>query len=266
MPEQSRTLRGADRRRSASARGLRRVNREPAEPTLITVISIISAIVRPLTFRDWRGQEHIPRTGGVLLVANHISNVDPIAVGQYVAFAGRWPRFLAKASLFRLPVLGRVVRACGQIPVERGTGTAGQALRVAVEAIADGKAVFLYPEGTITLDPDLWPMRAKSGAARIALETGRSVIPIGQWGAQDIMYGKQIHVPRLLPRKTFQVMAGPPVRLDDLRDRPTTPTLIAEASDRIMDAITVLVSELRGETPPEHRLDPRVAENRGKPT
>lgn len=247
--------------RSSSARGLRSANTEPAERTLIRVITIVNALVRPITKRDWQGQDRIPRTGGVLLVANHISNVDPIAVGQYVAFAGRWPRFLAKASLFRLPVIGRIVSRCGQIPVERGTSSARNALQAAVEAVEVGKAVVLYPEGTITLDPQLWPMTGKSGAARIALETGCPVIPIGQWGAQDIMWGKKIHLPHLLPRKTLRLIAGEPIPLDDLRTQPVTPALLAEATDRIIDAITVLVSELRQEPPPAVRFDPQASKD-----
>jgi 1-acyl-sn-glycerol-3-phosphate acyltransferase len=245
------------RRRSSSARGLRKANTEPAEKALISVISIINAVARPLTFRDWRGQENIPRSGGILLVANHISNADPIAVGQYVAFAGRWPRFLGKASLFRVPVIGRIITACGQIPVERGTNSAVQALQAAVTAIEAGKAVVIYPEGTVTFDEQLWPMVAKSGAARIALQTACPVIPIGQWGAQDIMWGKKLHFPHLLPRKTLRLVAGPPVPLDDLREGPITPQVVATATDRIMDAITELVVELRQEPAPPQRHDPR---------
>ncbi|HEY5845527.1 MAG TPA: lysophospholipid acyltransferase family protein [Microlunatus sp.] len=257
MTDQSGMPPGGRRRSSSSARGLRKANTEPAEKALIAVISIINAIARPLTLRDWRGQENIPRTGGILLVANHISNVDPIAVGQYVAFAGRWPRFLGKASLFQVPVIGRIITACGQIPVERGTHSAVHALQAAITAIEAGKTVVIYPEGTVTFDEQLWPMVAKSGAARIALQTACPVIPIGQWGAQDIMWGKKVHLPHLLPRKTLRLVAGEPVRLDDLREAPITPKAVATATDRIMDAITELVVELRQEPAPPDRYDPR---------
>lgn len=256
MPESSGTARGP-RRTSSSATGLRTANTEPAEKTLKVVVGLLNAIARPLTRRDWRGQQNVPRTGGVVFVVNHISNVDPIAVGQYLAFAGRWPRFLAKASLFEIPVIGRIIRACGQIPVQRGSSSALLALQAAVDAVESGRAIVLYPEGTITLDAQLWPMKGKSGAARIALQTGCPVVPIGQWGAQDIMWGKKIHVPKLLPRKTLRVAAGLPVPMDDLRGQPVTPAVLAEASDRIMDAITALVADLRGEPPPASRVDPR---------
>ena len=238
-------------------RALRRVNTEPGEPALTFLIRVLDLLLGPITHRDWRGQHNLPKTGGVIIVANHISNVDPLVLAQYLAYSGRWPHYLAKASLFSIPVVGRVLRAMGQIPVQRDSGGARQAVRYADEAIGQGKAVVIYPEGTITADPDLWPMQGRSGAVRIALKTGCPVIPVGQWGAQDIMWGKKIHLPHLLPRKTLRLVAGPPVPLDDLRDQPLTSQVLAQATDQIMDEITALVAELRGQTAPEQRLDPR---------
>nr|WP_294696490.1 lysophospholipid acyltransferase family protein [uncultured Friedmanniella sp.] len=238
---------------------LSRANSEPGGRTIYLVVAVLHALVKPLTHRDWREQHKIPATGGVVLAVNHISNVDPLAVGQFVAFSGRWPRFLAKASLFRLPVVGRIIRACGQIPVQRNSAAAKDALEQAVATVEQGRAVVVYVEGTITLDPDLWPMRGRTGAARIALSTSAPVVPIGQWGAQDVMYGKRIHFPHLLPRKTFRLMAGDPVPLDDLRALPLTAAVLDEATERIMSAVTALVAELRGEQPPVERFDPRRA-------
>lgn len=220
---------------------------EPGEPTLRRTVRLLNATFGRLTRRDWRGADKVPATGGLVIVANHISNVDPLALGQFVAYAGRWPRFLAKESLFRIPVIGAVITRCGQIPVQRGTHQAGHALDHAIDAVRSGRSVIIYPEGTITMDPDLWPMAGKTGAARVALATGCPVIPIGQWGAQEIMYGKRIHLPRLLPRKTLRMIAGDPVPLDDLRDRPLTADLLRQATDRIMESITALVSTLRNE-------------------
>lgn len=236
---------------------LAQANSEPGERAIFVTVSLLHALLRPVTKRDWRGQELLPRTGGAVVVANHISNVDPLALGQYLAFSGRWPRFLAKESIFGVPVVGAVVRACGQIPVRRNTLAARDALAPAVAAVEQGRAVVVYPEGTITLDPDLWPMRGRTGAARIALETDAPVIPIGQWGAQDIMYGKQKTLPRLLPRKTLRLETGHPVPLDDLRGVPVTAEVLAEATERIMAAITALVAGLRSDRPPAERFDPR---------
>jgi 1-acyl-sn-glycerol-3-phosphate acyltransferase len=241
--------------RSTGLRSLAQANREPGRGTIFVVVSLLHLILRPLTFRDWRGQDKIPQTGGVILVANHISNVDPLALGQFLAFSGRWPRFLAKASLFRYPVLGRILRACGQIPVQRQSAKSADALLAAVEAVHQGRAVVVYPEGTITGDPDLWPMKGRTGAARIALRTGCPVIPIGQWGAQELMYGKEIRFPRLFPRKTLRLIAGDPVALD--RQVPVTAAVLEEATSTIMDAITGLVAELRQQQPPASRFDPR---------
>jgi 1-acyl-sn-glycerol-3-phosphate acyltransferase len=244
---------------SATARALAQVNREPGRGTIFGVVTLLNAVVRPLTRRDWRAQEKLPRTGGLIVVANHISNADPIALGQFLAFSGRWPRFLAKASLFRAPGIGHILRACGQIPVQRQSARSADALLAAVEAVHQGRAVVIYPEGTITFDPDLWPMAGKTGAARIALRTGCPVVPVGQWGAQELMYGRERHFPRLLPRKTLRFLVGDPVPLDDLRDQPVTTGTLAAATDRIMTAITALVAELRQSPPPAERFVPPVA-------
>jgi 1-acyl-sn-glycerol-3-phosphate acyltransferase len=241
---------------SAAARSLAQVNREPGRGTIFGVVTLLNLLLRPVTKRDWRAQEKVPQTGGVVFVVNHISNADPLALGQFVAFSGRWPRFLAKASLFRVPVVGHVLRACGQIPVQRQSAKSADALLAAVAAVDQGRAVVIYPEGTITRDPDLWPMAGKTGAARIALRTGCPVVPIGQWGAQELMYGQQIHFPKLLPRKTLRMLVGDPVDLDDLREQPVTAATLDAATDRIMDAITTLVAELRQQRPPEVRFVP----------
>jgi 1-acyl-sn-glycerol-3-phosphate acyltransferase len=244
---------------STVLRSLAQVNREPGRGTIFVVVSLLNLLIRPLTRRDWRGQDKIPQTGGVIVVANHISNADPLALGQFLAFSGRWPRFLAKASLFRYPVLGHILRACGQIPVQRQSARSADALLAAVEAVGQGRAVVIYPEGTISYDPDLWPMKGKTGAARIALRTGCPVIPIGQWGAQELMYGRRIHFPKLFPRKTLRLIAGDPVQLDDLRQVPVTRAVLDAATTRIMDAITSLVAELRQQPPPDQRYDSQRA-------
>lgn len=250
--------------RSAAARSLAQVNREPGRSTIFWVVTLLNALVRPLTRRDWRAQDKVPQTGGVIFVVNHISNADPIALGQFLAFSGRWPRFLAKASLFSAPVVGHVLRACGQIPVQRQSAKSADALLAAIEAVHQGRAVVIYPEGTITCEPDLWPMAGKTGAARIALRTGCPVVPIGQWGAQDLMYGRQIHFPKLLPRKTLRLLVGDPVELNDLRDKPVGAAVLAEATDRIMDAITALVAELRESPAPAERSVPPPASAPGR--
>src|SRR4029453_8452748 len=252
--------------RRTELRPLSEVNQEPGGQTISTVVRILHAIMRPLTRRDWRYQDKVPQTGGVILVANHISNADPVAIGQFLAFSGRWPRFLAKASLFEIPVVGRIIAACGQIPGQREAAQSQDGLIVAAQAVEQGRALVIYPEGTITRDPDLWPMRGKTGAARLAFTTGCPVVPIGQWGAQELMPGRRLSFPRLLPRKILRVAAGDPVALGDLRQRPVTVATLDEATTRIMDAITVLAAELRAATPPALRYDPDREQTTGDQT
>ncbi len=235
------------------------VNSEPTEKTLVRVVWMLNEVLKRVTKREWQGQEKVPRTGGVVFAINHVSNLDPIVFGQYLAYAGRYPHYLAKASVFKVPIVGRIINACGQIPVERGTAHAVQALSAAISTVQEGRSVTVYPEGTITLDPDLWPMTGRTGAARIALEAGVPVVPIGTWGGQDILGAKKLTFPRLIPRRTLRVKAGDPVDLDDLRSQPVTPAVLQEATDRIMTAITALVAELRGIEPPAQRYDPRTA-------
>lgn len=249
--------RDAARRRGRGLRPLAAANQEPGGQTISGLITVLHAVVGSLTRRDWRGQDQLPPSGGLVIVANHISNLDVFSLGQFVAFSGRWPRFLGKASVFAVPVVGRILRAAGQIPVERGTQQSRDALAAARGAIGHGRAVVIYPEGTITGDPQLWPMRGKTGAARLSFETGCPVIPIGQWGVQEIMYGRRIHLPRLLPRKTLRLIVGDPVDLDDLRVLPVSPETLTEATRRITAAITTLVAELRQESPPPTVFDPR---------
>lgn len=223
----------------------------------------VALVVRPLSFlvtrRDWRGAEHLPPAGtGAVVVSNHISHLDFMTFGHFVYDNGRAPRFLAKESVFRIPVVGRIIRACGQIPVFRESEDATLAYRAALDAIKDGEAVVIYPEGTITRDPDLWPMVGKTGAARIALVTGCDVIPVTQWGAEQLL-GPYHKFPRLFPPRRVQVWAGPPVDLSDLRGRRMTTALLREATNRIMDALAADLATIRGETPPEQRFDPRTA-------
>lgn len=218
------------------------------------------AVVRPLlmllTRREWRGAENLPRSGGFVACANHISHVDPLTFGQFLLDNGHPPYFLAKESLFTIPVVGRVIRGAGQIPVHRGSADAAAALASAASAVDEGKCIAMYPEGTLTRDPGLWPMMAKSGAARLALETGCPVVPVAQWGPQAMMSPYSARL-KLLPRKVIRIVAGPPVDLDDLRSRAVDAEVLAEASERIMVAITELLRPLRAGEPPAQRFDPR---------
>jgi 1-acyl-sn-glycerol-3-phosphate acyltransferase len=200
-------------------------------------------------------REKLPRTGPYILAPNHMSNIDPVVVGEAVWRVGRAPRFLAKASLFSVPVVGAMLRALGQIPVERGGASRGAIpLSAAKRLIAEGQGVIVYPEGSLTRDPDLWPMRGKTGAARLALQLGLPVIPVAHWGAQVLMPVNSTTI-RLRPRAHVRLIFGDPVDLSDL-GRVADKAAMATATDRIMAAITALLEELRGETAPAERWDP----------
>lgn len=222
-------------------------------------LRLAATILRPpvmlLTRRDWRGAEHLPR-GGAVLVVNHISYFDPLAFAHFVFDSGISPRFLAKSALFKIFFVGRVLRGAGQIPVYRMTKDASSSFRDAVAAVRAGECVCVYPEGTVTRDPGLWPMTGKTGAARIALTTGAPVTPVAQWGPQELLppYAKK---PDLFPRKTMHLLAGPPVDLSEFEGRELTADLLREATEKIMDAITGLLEELRGEKAPPERFDLR---------
>jgi 1-acyl-sn-glycerol-3-phosphate acyltransferase len=221
-------------------------------------VPIVKPVLLATTKRTWAGGENIPTTGGCIVVFNHVSHVDPLTAAHFLYDHGRIPRYLAKSGLFKNKALGFFLRGAGQIPVERLSRNAIGAYDAAVAAVRAGECVVVYPEGTLTRDPDLWPMTGKSGAARIALATGCPVIPVGQWGAHELLppYTK---TPKPFPRKHIRMLAGPPVSLADLVALPRTQQVINTATERIMAAIVVLVEELRGEQAPPQRFDPRKA-------
>ncbi|MFC9229017.1 lysophospholipid acyltransferase family protein [Streptomyces decoyicus] len=210
--------------------------------------------------RDWQGMEHIPADGGFITAVNHNSYLDPLSYAHYQYNTGRVPRFLAKAGLFKSGFVGLMMRGTGQIPVYRETTDAATAFRAAVDAIDKGECVAFYPEGTLTRDPELWPMQGKTGAARVALLTKAPVIPVAQWGANDAMppYAKEKKL-RLLPRKTLRVKAGPPVDLSAYYDREPTAEVLRAATDVIMAAISEQLAGLRGEPAPAEPYDWRKA-------
>lgn len=209
---------------------------------------LVGFVYRNGTKEEWDDAAQLPKEGGVLVVGNHVSYADVLATGRYLIWHGRWPRYLGKAELWKIPVVSYFAKACGQIPVHRGTAHARDALSSAEAALKRGECVSIYPEGGRTHDPDLWPQTARSGAGRLALATGVPVIPIANWGTHEIMPGKRLTWPRLGAR--IQIKMGDPVDLSDLQGR-TDLEAGHIATDRIMAAVTKLVEELRGEKAPE---------------
>lgn len=210
-----------------------------------------------------RDGHKIPRTGAFLFAPNHYSEIDPLITGWTLWRSGRLPRFLAKASLFRVPILGAFLRRSGQIPVERfGSVRGSEPLKAAKTLVDAGRSVVIYPEGSLTRDPELWPMRGRTGIARMALQYGLPVVPVAHWGTQQLMgrYSKKI---TLFSRKRVEVLVGDPVDLSAFRGRSLDSATLAEASAVVMAAITALLEDLRGETAPAARWDPADHNQKG---
>jgi 1-acyl-sn-glycerol-3-phosphate acyltransferase len=242
----------------------RKKARKPADGSYSNAWRNVSKIIlrpgiRMMMRLDWSGQEHIPADGAVLLAANHLSYMDIFAVSLFADSARRYPVFLAKSSLFTIPVLGPVIGWLGQLPVYRGQADAALVLKQAAELAAKNDAcVIFYPEATVTRDPDQWPMVAKTGVARLALEADIPVVPISHWGAQRVLpYGS--FVPKFLPRKTVRIVAGPPVDLSEFAGQPLTNAVLRAATDKIMTVVAAQLGELRGLTPPAEFYHPAVA-------
>ncbi|KJQ52998.1 lysophospholipid acyltransferase family protein [Microbacterium sp. SA39] len=204
------------------------------------------------------GAEKLPREGAFVLAPNHYSEFDPLIVAAAVWRIGRAPRFMAKESLFRVPVLGWFLHRTGMIPVARtsSASSAKQTMKQSAELVEHGRGVIVYPEGTLTRDPELWPMRGKSGAVRLALADGIPLIPMAQWGTQEIMGRYQKGLSLWPLRKPVEVIIGDPVDVSDLRGRAGEPAALNEATSRLMNAITALLEQLRDEKAPTERWNP----------
>jgi 1-acyl-sn-glycerol-3-phosphate acyltransferase len=226
-------------------------------------------VLRPLLYgmlkRDWRGQENVPKEGGIIIASNHISEADPFALAHFVYESGRYPVYLAKSTLFDLRFAKSILRGTGQIPVHRDRADAALALKDAEEALKRGECLMFYPEGSCTRDPELWPMTGQTGVARMALKTGAEVVPLANWGAHELFpykKGEQTGLRGSLkkgfhpfPRKRMKVIAGPPVDLSKYEGQPLTKTVLRAATDDIMREIARLLGELREEEPPKELYD-----------
>lgn len=226
-------------------------------PVYTGLAHAVRVLLRSVCEEEWDDAAALPASGGVIVVSNHVSYLDVLAVGRYLIWSGRWPRYLGKSELWKIPGIAWLARSCRQIPVLRGTAQAKDALAPARAALADGECVGIYPEGGRTRDPDLWPQTARTGAARLALETGVPVIPIANWGTHRVLPGRRLTVPRFWRRHRVRVVMGEPVDLADLYGS-TDPDAAREATERIMAAVTSLVEGLRGERAPTGVWDPRV--------
>lgn len=204
---------------------------------------LIKPLLNLIAKRDWRGVENLPKSGAAIAVCNHISYVDPLLFTHFLYDNGRAVRYLGKASLFKMPIIGRVLLGAGQIPVERESSVASHSLQHAIAFLKSGHLLGVYPEGTLTRDENYWPMRGKTGIARLAILTQVPVIPCAQWGAQEILpaYSKKL---KLFPRTKVVVLAGKPLDFSKWYGRAEDPVALEEATAYVMSAITRLLEEI----------------------
>jgi len=220
---------------------------------------ILMPLISLITKRTWTGAENIPKSGALIVASNHLSYFDVLNLTHFLFKNGRAPRYLGKVGVFKVPIIGRIILAAGQVPVERETPNAGKAVDHAMRLLQTGHLLGVYPEGTLTRDLDHWPMIAKTGLARLALSTNTPVIPIAQWGSQVLMptYSKKL---KIFPRTKITIVAGEPVDLSPWQGKADDPQALIEATAKVMLEITKLLEEIRGQKRPEVIFDPHTSE------
>jgi 1-acyl-sn-glycerol-3-phosphate acyltransferase len=195
----------------------------------------------------WRfeGLANVPSEGAVLVAANHVSHFDPLAHAFFLEKAGRRPRFLAKSELYRNPLLRTVLRGARQIAVRRGSGDPAP-VEEAILSLREDEVVVVYPEGTVTKNPDFTPMYAKTGIARLTLASGVPVLPLAVWGS---------HLVESRGRKNFRpgihiwVKAGVPRDFSEHEDDQEDPETLRKVTDAVMSEVALLVDDLRARYP-----------------
>ena len=220
---------------------------------------ILIPILNAVSKTDWKGAENIPASGPVIVASNHISYADVLFLTQFLYLNGRAPRYIGKKSLFEIPIIGRILYAAEQIPVDRESRDASKALDHAVACLMSGHVVGVYPEGTLTRDENLWPMAGKTGIARLAILTQTPVIPIAAWGPQEVLppYSKRLHI---WPRTKVIYRAGPPVDLSRWYGQIDDQQALSEATAEVMKTLTIMLEEIRGEDAPQIPFDPRQSD------
>jgi 1-acyl-sn-glycerol-3-phosphate acyltransferase len=198
---------------------------------------------------NWRfeGLEHVPRDGPALVAANHISYFDPLAHAYMLVKAHRKPRFLAKSELYENWLLRHLLEGAHQIKVVRGSGDRSP-VDNAKKALADGEALVIYPESTVTKNPDFSPMmRAKTGIARLTLSTGVPVLPMAVWGSQHVW--QRDGARSLKFGRPIWVKAGPPMDFSDYSESSHDEEALRTVTAQIMAEISTLVDDLRSRYP-----------------
>lgn len=221
------------------------------------LVALILAPLFRLFFKTVpKGIENLPTKGAYILVSNHTSYADPLAMAYFIYVQlKRAPHFLAKESLFRIPIFGSWLPHLGQVPIYRQGRSNQDSLSAAKAYLEAGHTVIMFPEGTLTRDPEHWPMRGRSGAIRLAIESGVPVYPVAHHGVEKVLprYSKRF---RPSPFKKVAIQVGEQIDLSAYK--PTDPPAkMAEATEVVMKAITEQLQEIRPGTPPKKRWDPK---------
>jgi 1-acyl-sn-glycerol-3-phosphate acyltransferase len=185
--------------------------------------SVVAGVFKPLYRIEVIGLEHFPKNGGVLLCTNHIHNFDPLVVG---ITAPRPVHFMAKEELFKVPVLGNIVRKCNAFPVKRGKGDR-ESLRAGLKVLKDGNVFGLFPEGTRSKTGEIG--KGLSGAGFFALRTEADVVPCAIIGPYKSL-------------KTLKVVYGKPIAMEEVRAAKASAEQVTEL---IMSEIHKLIKEHR---------------------
>ena len=235
--------------------------RHPKDTNLGYRIGAIPGVplIKLISKRKWLSTENIPQSGPAIFFMNHTSYADPLLTSLYFYENGRAVRFFGKDSLFRLPFIGWIIRSAEQIPVKRESDFASAALEIARELLDKGLAVGIYPEGTLTRDQNLWPMQAKTGMIRLAIQSGAPLIPVAQWGAHKIIGRYQKNL-KIFPRTTVVIKAGKPIDLSPWKNKLDNHDAMVEATAFAMGELTSILEQLRGERAPEIIFDPHASD------
>jgi 1-acyl-sn-glycerol-3-phosphate acyltransferase len=196
----------------------------------------------------WRFEDlhHIPREGPAIVACNHISYLDPIGNAYAIVRAGRRPRFLAKDELFQIPVVGSALKGAHQTRFDRGSD--GRAPLLAARAALDaGEIVVIYPEGTVTTNPDFLPMRGHTGAVRLSLASGVPITPLASWGSQAVW--QKSGRGSLKWGRPVWAKAGPPIDFSGRRGSADDRDALHQMTDEVMAGLTALVVDLRERYP-----------------
>src|SRR5262245_43405984 len=220
------------------------------------LVGAVITVFARLQVAGARGRAEVVRQlpdGPVIVISNHTSYADGLLLALVCRRLGRSARLLATAGVFKAPIIGTVARKIGFIPVNRGAANAADALGPASEALAAGELVAIFPEGRLTRDPERWPEKAKTGAVRLALQTGAPIVPVALGGSHRVA-GRRKFVSSLLRnvilRPKVETAVGEPIDVRALLQGPETPDEIRRLTDVVWSKLIDLIEQLRGEIAP----------------